>query len=259
MEIILDDVNYKSKNIEGNLNNVSYIIKNGVNFIYGIDATLIKDLLFQNKVTKSGYVALNKSGKKYEISFISKDNNFHKSNLYDEVVYLNKLYKLNYKDVDKRIKDALKMVNLDVTYMSENFEDMSFNELKLIKLVIALILNSKIIVLDYFEKEMPFNQINHIKKLLLKLNKMYNKNIIIFSNDIESYLNIINNIVIFNDGNIVFEGTNKDLYNNDIYKYIDEPKIISFIKYLRSKNHLFDDYIDIKELLKAIYRDVENK
>ena len=259
MEIILDNVNYKSKNIEGNLNNVSYSIKNGVNFIYGIDATLIKDLLFQNKVTKSGYVALNKSGKKYEISFITKDNNFHKSNLNDEVVYLNKLYKLNYEDVDKRIKDALKMVNLDVTYMSENFEDMSFNELKLIKLVIALILNSKIIVLDYFEKEMPFNQINHIKKLLLKLNKMYNKNIIIFSNDIECYLNIISNIVIFNDGNIVFEGTNKDLYNNDIYKYIDEPKIISFIKYLRSKNHLFDDYIDIKELLKAIYRDVENK
>ena len=259
MEIILDGVNYKSKNIDGNLNDVSYIIKNGVNFIYGLDATLIRDLLFQNKVTKSGYVALNKAGKKYEISIISNECDFHKDNLLDEVTYLNKIYKLNYKNIENRVKDALKMANLDVTYMSENFEDMSFNELKLIKLVIALILNSKIILLDYFEKEMPFNQINHIKKLLLKLNKMYNKNIIIFSNDIDCYINIISNIVIFNDGNIVFEGTNKDLYSNDIYIYIDEPKIISFIKYLRSKNHFFDDYIDIKELLKAIYRDVENK
>ena len=31
------------------------------------------------------------------------------------------------------------------------------------------------------------------------------------------------------------------------------------IKYLDKKGHKFDHYIDIKELLKAIYRDVENK
>ena len=259
MEIILDNASYKSKKINENLNNISYTFKQGINFIYGVDALLIKDLLFQNKETKEGYVALDKKGKKYDISYISVDNKFNKKNLYEEIIYLNNKYKLNYKNIDKRIKDALKMINLDVTYMYEEFDLMSDNEIKLSSLAIALILNSKIIILDYFEKTMSYSQINYTKKLLTKLNKMYNKNIIIFSNDLDCYLNIINNIVIFNKGSIVFEGTNKDIYKDDLYKYIDEPSIISFIKYLRSNNHEFDNYIDLKELLKAIYRDVENK
>ena len=259
MEIILDNVIYKSKKMDENLNNISYTFKKGINFVYGLDPILIKDLLFQNKNTKSGFVGLDKKGKRYDISFISEDNKHYKKNLYEEINYLNKLYKLNYKDIEKRINNALKMINLDVTYISEEFELMSTNELKLVNLAIALIVNSKVIVLDNFEKTMAYNQINYVKKLLSKINKMYNKNIIIFSNDLECYMNIINNIVIFNNGSIVFEGSNRDLYNNVLYKYIDEPEIISFIKYINSKNHNIDNYIDIKELLKAIYRDVENK
>lgn len=259
MEIILDNVSYKSKRIEDNLKNISYTFKNKITFVNGIDALLLKDLLFQIKETTDGYVGLDKNGKRYDISYISEYNNHYKNNLYEEINYLNKIYKLNFKDIDRRIKNALKMINLDITYMSEEFELMSSNELKLVNLAISIIINSKIIILDYFEKCMPYNQINYVKKLLSKLNKMYNKNIIIFSNDIDCYMNIINNIVIFNNGKIVFEGSNKDLYNNELYKYIDEPDIINFIKYLKSMNHEFDEYIDIKELLKAIYRDVEYK
>ena len=259
MEIILDNVSYKSKKEEENLNNINYIFKNSITFVNGLNAKLLKDLLFQEKNTKSGFVALDKKGKKYDIFYSSNDYKFNKNNLYEEIEYFNKYYKLNIKNIDKRIKDALRMVNLDVTYISENFKDMSLNERKLVQLAIALILNSKVIILDYFDKNLNYSEINYIKKLLSKLNKMYNKNIIIFSDNIDNYINIIKNIVIFRNGNMVFEGTNKDIYNNNLYKYIDEPNIISFIKYLNKNGHEFDEYIDIKELLKAIYRDVENK
>ena len=43
------------------------------------------------------------------------------------------------------------------------------------------------------------------------------------------------------------------------YKYIDMPDVIRFNKYLKENNHVFDNYIEMKELLKAIFRDVENK
>ena len=259
MEIIFDNVTYESKKLEEKLNNISYTFKKGIHFVNGLDALLVKDLLFQLKETKKGYIALDKKGKRYDISYISDNNEHYKNNLYEEINYLNKIYKLNYKDIEKRIKNALKMINLDVTYMNEEFELMSSNELKLTNLAIGLILNSKVIILDYFEKGLPFNQINYIKKILLKLNQMYNKNIIIFSNDLDCYLNIIENIVIFKKGNILFEGTKKDFYDSTLYKYIDEPEIINTIKYFNSKNHDIDKYIDLKELLKAIFRDVENK
>ena len=259
MEIILDNLNYESKKEEENLNNITYTFNNSITFVNGLSSKLLVDLLFLEKESKSGIIALDKTGKKYDITYINNESDFNKNNIYEEIQYLNKLYKLNIKDIDVKIRDALKMVNLDITYLGEEFKTMSTAELKLIKLAIALILNSKIIILDYFEKNLSYNNINYIKKLLTKLNKMYNKNIIIFSNDINTYLNIIQNIVIFKCGNIVFNGNKDDLYKNDLYKYIDEPEIISFIKYLETKGHKFDNYIDIKELLKAIYRDVENK
>ena len=65
MELILDNVTYKSKKINENLNNISYTFKQGINFVNGIDALLIKDLLFQTKKTKDGYIALESNTPKF--------------------------------------------------------------------------------------------------------------------------------------------------------------------------------------------------
>ena len=256
MEIILDDVYVESKVREENLNNISYTFNNSITFVNGVSLKLIKDLLFLER-EYLGNVYLSSKGNKKDIAYLSNNNSFKKDNLYDELVYLNKIYKLDYKDLDKKIFDSIKMANLNNSYLTRDFDDMTGNELKLCSLVKVLFLNPKVIILDYFEKNLSNNIIEYIKKLLFKLNKMYDKNIIICSNNIDIYLNIIKDIVIFDNGKIVYQGN--DLYNNKIYKYIDEPSIINFIKYLDKKGHKFDHYIDIKELLKAIYRDVENK
>ncbi len=256
MEIILDDVYVESKVREENLNNISYTFKNSITFVNGISLKLIKELLFLER-EYLGNVYLSTKGNKKDIAYISNNNSFKKDTLYEELVYLDKLYKLNNSNLDKKIFDSIKMVNLDNSYLFKDFDDMTNNELKLCSLVKALFLNSKVIILDYFEKNLSNNIIEYVKKLLFKLNKMYDKNIIICSNNIDIYLNIIKDIAIFDNGKIVYQGS--DLYNSKIYKFIDEPSIISFIKYLDKKGHRFDRYIDIKELLKAIYRDVENK
>ena len=54
-------------------------------------------------------------------------------------------------------------------------------------------------------------------------------------------------------------GDKKDLYNEDLYKYIKCPKIISFIKMVKDKDINLSNYLDINELIKGIYRSVEGK
>ena len=259
MELILNEVSYKSKKQECLLNNISYTFKDGITFVNGLSGLLIKELLFQEVKASCGYVCLDSDGKIYDIAYLSNETSFTKESLKDEILYLTKLYNLKYKDIDKRLKDSLTMANLDYRYIDMKFCDMSLNELKKCSLVVSLYLNAKIFILDYFEKQMSSKDIEYLKKLVYKLSSMYNKNVIICSNKIDLFLNIIKNIVIFKEGSIVFNKSIKEVYNNDLYKYIDEPNIISFIKYLDTKKHKFDQYIDIKELLKAIYRDVENK
>ena len=48
-------------------------------------------------------------------------------------------------------------------------------------------------------------------------------------------------------------------YNEDLYKYIKCPKIISFIKMVKDKDINLSNYLDINELIKGIYRSVEGK
>jgi energy-coupling factor transporter ATP-binding protein EcfA2 len=256
MEIILNNVYYESKVREENINNITYTFKNSITFVNGISLKLIKELLFLEK-EYLGNVYLSSRANKKDVAYLNNSPVFKKDNLYEELEYLDRIYKLNYSNLNKKISDSIRMANIDMSYMYKEFDDMTANELKLCSLVRALFLNPKVIILDFFEKNLSDNIVEYIKKLVYKLNKMYDKNIIICSNNIDIYLNIIKDIVIFDKGNIVYQGN--DLYNSKIYKYIDEPNIVSFIKYLDRKGHKFDRYIDIKELLKAIYRDVENK
>ena len=65
--------------------------------------------------------------------------------------------------------------------------------------------------------------------------------------------------IIFHKGKVVVSGDKKDLYNEDLYKYIKCPKIISFIKMVKDKDINLSNYLDINELIKGIYRSVEGK
>jgi energy-coupling factor transporter ATP-binding protein EcfA2 len=122
-----------------------------------------------------------------------------------------------------------------------------------------LFINPQIIIFDNYENELTGKDQEYLKKLFNKLTKMYHKNIIICSNNITPYIGIINNIVIFKNGQIVYENNQDFYYDDKVYQYLATPDIISFIKYIQASGHKIDHYLDIKEVIKSIYRDVENK
>ncbi len=130
MEIILDDVYVESKVREENLNNISYTFKNSITFVNGISLKLIKELLFLEK-EYLGNVYLSSRSNKKDIAYLNNSPVFKKDNLYEELEYLNKIYKLNYSNLNKKISDSIRMANLDMSYIYKEFDDMTANELKL--------------------------------------------------------------------------------------------------------------------------------
>lgn len=261
MELILKDVSLKTEKINKNLINANYTFKEGITFCNGLSGKILKELLFQERKIDNGIVMVSEYATKKDIGVVgwSTDIDFNKNNLTDEIIYLINEYSLNYKDAAKRIRDALLMVGLNTNYLDVYFSDLSSTELKKLSLALMLFVNPKIMILDYYDKNLCDSDIVYLRKLIHKLSTMYNKTIIICSDNISPYLSVIDNIVIFNEGIIKFTGNKNDLYDDNLYKFIDEPDIISFIKYANSKGHKLENYVDIKELIKAIYRDVENK
>lgn len=254
----MHDVSFESNVLEEKMNDINYEFKEGITFCNGLSSNILRRLLFQELLPNEGYVALNKKGYVYDVFFVG-DYKFNKSVIYDEFKYINDYYNLGFNNLENRALNSLKMVGLDDSFLVKYVSDLSTVELKRVNLALALFMNAKIIFLNYYEVGLTSREQNQLKRLLSKLSKMYNKTIIVCSNDISIYLDIVNYIAIFRNGELVFDGTNLDIYNDRLYEYIEMPEIVSFIKYAKKKKHVFDSYTDIKELLKAIYRDVENK
>ena len=101
------------------------------------------------------------------------------------------------------------------------------------------------------------------KCLLNNFNKMDNnlhKRIIIVSNDVNLIFKECSNLLIYNDGKIILNVNNKDLFDNReilLNNGFVLPDILKFIEVaLDKKNIKLVPTNDIKELMKDVYRNV---
>lgn len=153
---------------------------------------------------------------------------------------------LNVKNIDK----AFLMVNLDKNVLDKRINELSLSELFKVDLITKL--DKDIIIVGNLSKNLIYKDIEYIKKLLLKLNKEYNKKIVIIDEDINVFMNLVKYIYILNNKEIVYSTDN--FFDDKLYEYVNIPKIIEFIKYVNKDNKRIDETLEIYELIKDIFR-----
>ena len=153
---------------------------------------------------------------------------------------------LNVKNIDK----AFLMVNLDKNVLDKRINELSLSELFKVDLITKL--DKDIIIVGNLSKNLIYKDIEYIKKLLLKLNKEYNKKIVIIDEDINVFMNLVKYIYILKNKEIVYSTDN--FFDDKLYEYVSIPKIIEFIKYVNKDNKRIDETLEIYELIKDIFR-----
>lgn len=148
--------------------------------------------------------------------------------------------------------NALKIVMLDSSILEKKGSELSTAEIKKVALAKALIENKEIIVLDYFEKELNHKEKENYKRLFKKLANDTKKTILIYTNDLTFLWDIADNIF-FVDNEQVINTYEKSNYF-DLIELVDKPIISKFLNEIRKKGIKIEDYKDIKDLLKAVYR-----
>lgn len=147
---------------------------------------------------------------------------------------------------------SLKMVLLEEKILSKTSNECSISELKKISLAKALTQNKDYIVLNYFEKELNFQEKRYFKSLWKRLANDYHKTIVIFTNDITNIWDIAENLIIVDKYKVI-----NTINRKDYFKFMDDinkPEIVKFIELVRELGINIEDYQDSSELLKAIYR-----
>ena len=181
---------------------------------------------------------------------------FFNDTVYNEIKY--RLRNKNYKDIDKKIKDSLLLVDLDVNLLNMNPDSLSSVESRKLGLCCVLISNPKVILLDEpvigFDKNEKLRFIN----LLKKLKKRYNKLIIVATNDTDFLHKLVDYVYVLNEGKVVLEGDKYTVFK-DVKKYgIKVPKEIEFSNMVKDKKNIKIGYRDdINDLIKDIYRFVK--
>lgn len=150
----------------------------------------------------------------------------------------------------KNIDKALIMVNLDSKVLHKKINELSLSELFKVDLLTKL--DKDIIIVGGLSKNLIYKDIEYIKKLLLKLNKEYNKKIVVIDEDISVFMNLVKCIYVIKNKKIVYSTDN--FFDDKLYEQVNMPKIIEFIKYVNKDNKRIDETLEIHELIKDIFR-----
>ena len=171
------------------------------------------------------------------------------------ILSTDKLLKNDYKN--KKVKDiipykfeqSLKMVGLKEEIANVIYEELSSREKS--KVILASKLNEKIIVLENFSKGLIKKDFDNFKRLFKRLTN-YNKKIILIDNNLELFLNCVDSIYIIDNDKIAYKTDN--IFDPTIYLNSDSPKIVEFTYLSEDEGIHIDEYKELDELIKAIYR-----
>lgn len=208
---ILDDINIKISENES----VGLIGANGVG-----KSTLLKlmvglldhyegeILINEKKLVKENFPDIRKET---GYVFQDSDSQLFMSTVYEDVAFGPRNYGYDEKEIEKRVENALKSVNIEKLKTRQIYR-MSGGEKKLASIAVILAMEPEIILLD--EPSVALDPRNR-RNLINILNKM-NKLKIIASHDLDMIMDTCSRTILLCDGKIIKDGNTKDILTNKV-------------------------------------------
>lgn len=269
MEIIFDKVNFKSKNPLINLN---LNIKDGS--IIGLiinDFSSIYELLSLKKRPNSGTVKIgdlvikrtntleNTEVIKNRIGYVRNVINldYLGETVEEEISKSMELHNYFPKDSLKHIKDSLIIAGLNEGFLKRNPNTLSFTEKKKLEFAKVIAYNPDVLIVEDFDKDFIARDRDYFKKIFKKLRMKFKKTIILLALNVELFFDVVDDVFVIQDDTVVLNGQKEIFYNERLYEYVEMPKIVEFTRYVKGQGHKILEYVDLKELIKELYRKIK--
>ncbi len=219
-----------------------------------------KGIIYFNKIRKlrSNYYLFRNDIILIERSFI---NHFNVDNIYEYFVSYIRYKKIKVDDIDKRIKDSLRIVGLKIDLLDRRISTLTFSETKLLQFALAFLANPKVILLDEPFRGLDLKSVNKLMRILTRLKDKFARTIVIYSSDPNYLYQYTDYLFVFFDNKLIAEGSSRDVFfdNEDISLYnIRRPEIVDFIMLVKDKKNVkLPRRVDVKDLIKDIYWNVK--
>ena len=183
---------------------------------------------------------------------------FFNKTVQKEIEFGIKYFKYRTNSMDMRVKDALKIVGLDDSYLDLKPEILNLSDARKVALACILAYNPKVIILDEPTNGLSTNDKNDLIRLLRLLKNKYNKTIIILTKDTTFAHTISDSVYLMHKTKLVANGDRSLLRDSELIKNIDLeiPPIVKFVDKCKEKGHDINYYTNIQDLIKGVYNDV---
>lgn len=215
-----------------------------------------------SRVISQGSQIQNVNQMRYKVGLVFQfpEEQFFCSTVQKEIAFGMKYFKKSAAEIKKHISDALKMVQLDDSYLERDPFSLSSGEMRKVAIASVLAFNPKVIILDEPTIGLDFESKENLIKILKMLKKRYHKTVIIVTHDTDLLHRIADHIVILENGKLVLEGNKYEVFTHpSLEEYgVKRPQIIAFEKTVLDKKNIklgFRD--DINDLMKDVYRYVK--
>ena len=180
--------------------------------------------------------------------------------VYDFIVSKINEYKIKIEDVDLKIEELIKKVDLNKSILNKEMNYISTSERIKVLIVRSLLYNPDTLLVDNIFSPLDSKTRDKLFKLFVSLKKFEGKTIIISSTDIDIIYEFIDNVVVIKNGKTILSGNKFAYFDNEkIIKneYIDKPLVAEITSKVYKKSNIKLDKTDsINELIKSIYREV---
>lgn len=158
---------------------------------------------------------------------------------------------------EKRMLNSLKLVHLEENVLDKKINILSSSEKLKVELAILLILNVDTIVFNRFDDYFMEKELLFFKKLFKKLVKKYLKTFIFLNSNLSFLFEFADRLIIKKSKKNHVVIANPTFYEPELLSLVEIPSIVDFVKYLNENGKKILPYTDLKELLKAIFREVQ--
>jgi len=194
------------------------------------------------------------------VVFQNPEDQFFQKTVKKEIEFGMKYFGYKIEKINQRVEDALKMVGLDISYMSRNPFELSGGEKRKVAIASVLAFNPEVIILDEPTNGLDTTSKESLVKLIKMLKDKYNKTIIVVSHDVDVMYRFVDNVIILSQGKILLQG---DKY--EVFKNIDTltnngvkvPRIVDFLHKVELKTGKYlGDFDNVEDLTKEIIQNV---
>lgn len=183
--------------------------------------------------------------KKIGIVFQNPDNQFVGVTVRHDIAFGLENRLMNPEEMEQKVLECAKLVGME-GYLNISPENLSGGQKQRVAIAGALAMDLDIIIFDEATSMLDPEGTKEIIKIIRDLNKKYNKTIITITHNLD-FASLSDKVIVLNKGNLTFDGTPKELFNNlDILQQsnLKLPYIVDVISKLDKNNPKQKEMID---------------